>query len=46
MNESTSIGETALRKMQDRAATRRRANYLRESKAQAKAGIENWTLEV
>jgi hypothetical protein len=38
-NESTTLGETALRKVQSRAAARRGARYLRESKAQTETGI-------
>jgi hypothetical protein len=39
MNEGTSIGQTALREMQDRSAQRRGADHLRESKTQAEAGL-------
>jgi hypothetical protein len=39
LHESSSIGETDLRQMQDRAAPRRRARHLSESEAQAEARI-------
>ena len=46
MDESETIGATALREMQSCAPARHRARDLRESKAQAETGIGVWKLDV